>query len=98
MPKTEGGLGVLNLQTQNDALLLKNLHKFFNRHDIPWVNLIWERHYSNGSLPSTSNLKDSFWWKDILKLLDSFKGLASTIVKDGVTCLFWDDLWLGKVT
>ena len=77
---------------------MKNLHKFFNRHDIPWVNLIWERHYSNGSLPSTSNLKGSFWWKDILKLLDSFKGLASANVKDGVTCLFWDDLWLGKVT
>jgi hypothetical protein len=27
-PKKEGGLGILNLQTQNDALLLKNLHKF----------------------------------------------------------------------
>jgi hypothetical protein len=27
-PKDRGGLGVLNLQTQNKALLLKNLHKF----------------------------------------------------------------------
>ena len=31
LPKDEGGLGVLNLRTQNDALLLKHLHKFFNR-------------------------------------------------------------------
>jgi len=53
MPKKEGGLGVLNLRTQNDALLLKHLHKFFNRYDIPWVNLIWELYYSNGSLPSS---------------------------------------------
>jgi hypothetical protein len=40
-PKVQGGLGVLHLQTQNKALLLKNLHKFYNREDIPWVNLIW---------------------------------------------------------
>jgi hypothetical protein len=30
LPTAEGGLGVLKLQTQNEALLLKNLHKFFN--------------------------------------------------------------------
>ena len=58
--KAEGGLGALNLQTQNEALLLKNLHKFFNGHDIPRVNLIWERYYSNGSLPSTSQRHGSF--------------------------------------
>jgi hypothetical protein len=35
LPKEEGGLGVLNLSIQNEALLLKNLHKFFNKMDIP---------------------------------------------------------------
>jgi hypothetical protein len=30
LPKDQGGLGVLHLESQNDALLLKNLHKFFN--------------------------------------------------------------------
>jgi hypothetical protein len=44
LPKSEGGLGILNLRTQNEALLLKHLHKFFNRHDLPWVHLVWERH------------------------------------------------------
>lgn len=34
-PKLEGGLGVLNLQTQNVALLLKYLDMFYNRADIP---------------------------------------------------------------
>lgn len=41
--KEEEGLGVLNLRTQNEALLLKNLHKFSNREDIPWVHLIWQK-------------------------------------------------------
>ena len=39
LPKEEGGLGVINLKTHNEALLLKNLHKFFKKSDIPW--LIW---------------------------------------------------------
>jgi len=49
--KEEGGLGVLDLKAQNEALLLKNLHKFFNKADIPWVPLIWEKHYRNDKLP-----------------------------------------------
>ena len=52
LPKEEGGLGVLNLKTQNEAMLLKNLHKFFNKVDTPWVQLIWDKHYGNGRLPS----------------------------------------------
>jgi hypothetical protein len=32
--KVNGGLGVLRLETQNDALLIKFLHKFFNSYDL----------------------------------------------------------------
>ena len=39
-PKCNGGLGVLKLETQNEALLLKYLHKFYNNHDLPWVSII----------------------------------------------------------
>lgn len=34
-PKNKGGLGIINLEFQNCALLLKHLDKFFNKHDIP---------------------------------------------------------------
>lgn len=34
LPKEKGGLGVLNLKLQNDALLLKHLHKFYAKEDI----------------------------------------------------------------
>jgi len=96
LPKKEGGLGVLNLRTQNEALLLKNLHKFFNRADIPWVNLIWESYYNNGSLTGIRK-KGSFWWRDNLKLLDSYKGMAMVHIKDSASCYLWDDLWLNSV-
>ena len=41
----------MNIFVQNQALLLKNLHKFYNRKNIPWVNLIWEAYYDNDILP-----------------------------------------------
>jgi hypothetical protein len=40
LPKVCGGLGALNLYTQNQSLLLKHLHKFFNKLDVSWVQLI----------------------------------------------------------
>jgi hypothetical protein len=51
VPKEEGGLGVIDLKRHNEALLLKNLDKFFNHKDILWVFLVYEKHYSNGKLP-----------------------------------------------
>lgn len=35
--KEKGGLGVINLGLKNDALLLKQLVKFYNYDDGPWV-------------------------------------------------------------
>ena len=96
LPKSEGGLGVINLLTQNEALLLKNLHKFFNRLDIPWVHLIWEKHYQNDKLPNNIG-KGSFWWRDNIKLLDKFKGIALVNLSDGRTCSLWWDIWEGQV-
>lgn len=43
IPKEEGGLGVINIEEQNKALFLKNLHKFFNQAEIPWVQIVWEK-------------------------------------------------------
>lgn len=91
-PKSQGGLGVMDIYTQNKTLLMKNLHKFYNRHDIPWVHLIWETYYSNGQLPGDQQV-GSFWWKSNLALIDQYKAIARCNVGDGKSALFWDDLW-----
>ena len=39
-PKDRGGLGVINLTLQNEALLLKQLDKFYKKIDVQWVKLI----------------------------------------------------------
>jgi hypothetical protein len=92
LPKKYGGLGVLHLETYNEALLLKNLHKFFNKVNIPWVQLIWEKYYANGRLPNHT-LKGSFWWRDILRLLSKFKSLVTISVHKGDTRFLWQDMW-----
>jgi hypothetical protein len=87
-PKRKGGLRVVNLKSQNVALLLKHLDKFYNKKDIPWVKLIWDTYYLSGEVPHASGPKGSFWWKDILKLCDTFRGIASCKVGSGDAVLF----------
>jgi hypothetical protein len=94
-PKRNGGLGILDLATQNDALLLKNLHKLYNRWDIPWVQLVWNNYYQNGSLPD-SRLKGSYWWKAHLKLITKFKGISLVQLKNGSSASLWEDMWNNK--
>jgi hypothetical protein len=91
-PKRNGSLGVVRLETQNKALLLKFVHKFFNNHDLPWVNLVWNNYYRTNRLPNCSNI-GSFSWKSLLSLLQDFKGLAAPNIGNGRTILFWEDLW-----
>jgi hypothetical protein len=64
--KSKGGLGVLNLSLQNDALLIKHMHKFYSRQDIPWVNLIWSSYYTD-KVSHASRDVGLFWWKDIMR-------------------------------
>ena len=53
-PKDKGGLGILNLNVQNQGLLLKQMHKFYNKQQVPWVQLIWDSYYDGVVLHATS--------------------------------------------
>jgi hypothetical protein len=39
-PKKHGGLGVLKMEIHNKGLLMKKLHKFFSKEDVPWVTRV----------------------------------------------------------
>jgi hypothetical protein len=95
-PKSRGGQGVIKLRLQNEALLIKNMDKFFNKVDLPWVHLIWEKYYENDKLPG-EQMKGSFWWHSILRLLPTYKGIAQVSFGSGDTILFWADMWNGRV-
>jgi hypothetical protein len=46
-PKDQGGLGIIDIKSLNNALLMKFLDRFYNKADIPWVSLTWSKLYSN---------------------------------------------------
>jgi hypothetical protein len=92
LPKKYGGLGVVDFQKHNAALLIKFLDKFYNKFDLPWVHLLWSEYYV-GSVPHAENLKGSFWWRDVLKQVDNFRGVSSVSMGPGDTFLFWQDNW-----
>lgn len=95
-PKENGGLGVLNLKLQNDAMLLKMLHKFYNRKDISWVALIWNTHYGE-AIPHAQYHCGSFWWRELTKLMPVFRGITRVNVNNCLSTLFWKDNWNNAV-
>jgi hypothetical protein len=72
---------------------MKYLFKFMNKHDTPWVNLIWRAHYVNGKIPQSSNACGSFWWRDCLSLLGKFLLISSCNAGPRNTVRFWMDAW-----
>ena len=58
LKKPRGGLGILNLGSQNVALLIKHANNFLNKKDLPWVSLIWDTYYHNRVPQGTSDCRN----------------------------------------
>ena len=82
---------MINLKLQSDALLLKYLHKFYNQHDLPWVDLVWSTYYTD-KIPHASDPCGSFWWRDVLQLTPIYRGISKVEVNRGDKILMWKDL------
>ena len=92
--KDNGGLGVLNLRTHNECLLLKNLHKFYNKADLPWVHLIWNQYYPQDRLPITGARRGSFWWRDSYICWKLTKAWPPQLLEMVILhSLLWLDVW-----
>jgi hypothetical protein len=63
--------------------------------DVPWVNLIWSKYYTD-KVPHASREVGSFWWKDVHRLSYIFRNIARCSLGDGTTVTFWDDCWSGN--
>ena len=89
--KQQGGLGILDICEHNKTLLLKNVHKFYNKEDLPWVILIWEVCYSSSQHPDKK--EGLFWWKILLSLIPTYKQATPFMVRSGTTIQLWEDNW-----
>ena len=71
---------------------MKFLHKFLNKEDIPWVQIIWETYYTQHI--AGHKMIESFRWRSILKLLPWYKNNVICKAGKGDTILLWDDKWM----
>jgi hypothetical protein len=80
-----------DIELQNKAFLLKQLHKFYCKKDIPWVKLVWDL-YDQGA-PHTQSSRWSFWRRDIFSLVGDYRSITTTHIGNGQATLFWKDFW-----
>jgi hypothetical protein len=57
------------------------------------MQLIWNTYYTTGEVPHATRSKGSFWWKDVLKLCEAYRGVATCKIRDGSIVIFWTDVW-----
>jgi hypothetical protein len=91
--KADGGLGTIDLRAHNAALLMKFLHKFYNKVDLPWVNITWTHFYRNSRPPHERKNVGSFWWRDIMSLAPKILQMAKCTVRSGSSVSFWHHPW-----
>jgi hypothetical protein len=95
-PKTQGGLGIHNLDLQNKCRLSKWLFKLLNEDGL-WQELLRNKYIKDKTLGScTKRPTDSHFWKGLMNVKDSFLSFGSFRVKDGSQTRFWMDTWLGN--
>jgi hypothetical protein len=92
-PKKQGALGIDDLRAHNTALLTKSMHKFYNKVNLPWVQLTWQAFYSRPTPPHHRKDVGSFWWRDVMSISDNFFMMAKCVANEGSTIYFWRDAW-----
>jgi hypothetical protein len=82
-PKSQGGLGVLNLEIMNDALMTKWLWNIENSNGL-WQKIINENYIKGKPLISVRKRhNDSHFWKKVLDLRQVFYNHCRMIVGNG---------------
>ena len=94
-PKSQGGLGILNLEYMNDALLTKWLWNIENSNGL-WQKIIAKKYIKGKTLISVKQRhNDSQFWRKLLSLREvSFK-YCMVVVGNGCKTSFWKNLWIG---
>jgi hypothetical protein len=96
-PKSQGGLGVLNLDFMNDSLLTKWLWNIETSNGL-WQKIIASKYIKGKSLISIKQRQgDSHFWKKRLSLCDKFYTFCKFVVVNGLKTSFWKSIWIGNL-
>jgi hypothetical protein len=93
-PKDQGGLGILDLNTKNTALLSKWLYKLLTS-DGMWQQILRNKYVGTKPLAQAQwKIGDSHFLPCLMKVKPDFLHFGTFIVNDGSQVRFWEDSWL----
>ena len=100
LPKEEGGLGIPNPATWNEAQILSHLWKIVNKDcSSLWVNWVIHSVVKQKSFWLLPTPTDCSWiWRKLLSLRDSAKAHIRFIIGNGASTLLWLDPWYNSTT
>jgi hypothetical protein len=88
----EGGLGIKNLQIQNECLLTKFVHRFLLEPNSPWANWVRAAHLQDKDFGDVS-ANHSRAWKQINRLIYKYRDTTCVQLGDGKGTSLWKDKW-----
>ncbi|KAJ1686499.1 hypothetical protein LUZ63_017889 [Rhynchospora breviuscula] len=98
LPKSHGGLGLLDFKLHNRALLLRWIWKLYTCRQSLWFalasNLFSAKRGCNS--PALWVNGGSFFWRDLRSLFPLLQLSTRVTVQSGVDTSFWFDNWGGK--
>lgn len=87
--KELGGLGIRDFGIQNICLLLKLIHRLHCSDSSAWG--IWVRQHA--SLATLKGDLHGHHWDMLRSILPLYQALTTSVVKDGSSTTFWNDVW-----
>jgi len=104
-PKDKGGLGVIDIEKFNLALLGKWIWRLKSEERSFWKDILVSKYGGWRGLKSQGQIrKESLWWRDLRKVWflegwgNDFEGRGRWEVGDGKEIRFWEDKWLENIS
>jgi hypothetical protein len=95
-PKDQGGLGIQNLEIQNQCLLSKWLFKLINEEGL-WQTILRNKYLTRQTIGKVDRKpRDSHFWTVLMKAKEAFLVYGSFRLNNGKQIRFWKDKWLGN--
>jgi hypothetical protein len=95
-PKDQGGLGIQNLEIQNQCMLSKWLFKLINEDGL-WQTIIRNKYLAGQTIGKVDRKPgDSHFWSGLMKAKETFLRYGSFRLNNEKQIRYWEDKWLGN--
>ena len=93
-PKSQGGLGLLNIDVMNQALLAKWLWKLESGSGL-WQTIIKKKYIPEGCVSAIRHRPgNSQFWSGIMGIKNTFYRYCKKKIGNGENTRFWEDWWV----